>query len=87
MSDINQITGRQLAAARALVGIGQVELAASARVSAPTLRRMESSDGMITGMANNVAAIITELERLGVEFLDGDYAGSGGPGVRLRDKP
>lgn len=84
MSDFNEITGRQLAAARALVGIGQVELATNARVSAPTLRRMESSEGTITGMANNVAAIIAELERLGVEFFDGDYTGSGGPGVRLR---
>lgn len=87
MSETTQITGRQLAAARALVGIGQVDLAKNARVSAPTLRRMESSEGTISGMANNVAAIIAELERLGVEFIDGEYTGSGGPGVRLRDKP
>lgn len=78
MSDINQISGKQIAAARALLGIGQVDLASSANVSAPTLRRMEASDGPATGMKNNVAAVVRTLSDKGIEFIDG--------GVRLRDR-
>lgn len=66
------------------MGIGQVELAKLANVSAPTLRRMEASDGEIKGIANNVASVIRALEEKGVAFLDGTYSGAGGPGVRLR---
>ena len=83
MSDFNQVTGKQLAAARALLGIGQTELASSAKVSAPTLRRMEASKGFAEGMTNNVAAVVTALQNAGITFIDGNYSGSGGPGVRL----
>ncbi|PWE52425.1 transcriptional regulator [Metarhizobium album] len=76
MSEINQISGYQLAAARALIGIGQVELAEKASVSAPTLRRMESSEGEVKGMKNNVAAVVRALADLGVEFIE--------DGVRLK---
>ena len=78
MSEFNHFTGRQVAAARALLGIGQAELAASAKVSAPTLRRVEASEGIPSGMANNLAAIRAALEAAGVEFIEG--------GVRLRDR-
>ncbi|MCM2499904.1 helix-turn-helix transcriptional regulator [Neorhizobium galegae] len=77
MSEINHITGKQLAAARTLLGLGQVEVAQLANVSAPTLRRMESSKGEVEGMKNNVSAVIRALETAGIEFIDG--------GVRLRD--
>ncbi|MBE1502856.1 helix-turn-helix domain-containing protein [Rhizobium viscosum] len=83
MDDFDHITGRQLAAARALLGIGQVELASRANISAPTLRRMEASEGAAEGMRNNVASVIGVLEAGGITFLDGNYSGSGGPGVRL----
>ncbi|MEY9629911.1 transcriptional regulator [Sinorhizobium fredii] len=84
MSEIDHITGRQLAAARTLTGLGQVELAALAHISAPTLRRMEASDGPLTGMANNIAAVIRVLYDQGVIFLDDGATTPGGPGVRLR---
>lgn len=81
VSEINHVTGKQIAAARALLGMGQVELAEAARVSAPTVRRMEASDGPASGMANNVVAVVTALEAAGVIFV----AENGeGPGVRLR---
>ena len=83
MSEINHVTGRQIAAARALIGLGQVELAGLANISAPTLRRMEASQEGIKGMANNVAAVVRALESAGIVFLDGAYSGSGGPGVRI----
>jgi DNA-binding XRE family transcriptional regulator len=77
VSEITKLTGNQLAAARALLALGQVELAKAANVSAPTLRRMESSkDEAVQGMKNNVAAVRTALEAAGIEFIDG--------GVRLK---
>lgn len=77
------ITGRQIAAARALLGISQSDLAASANISVPTLKRMEASEGAATGMINNVAAVRSALEQAGVLFIDPN---GNGPGVRLRDR-
>lgn len=78
MSEINHPTGKQLAAARALLGIGQVELAKAANISAPTLRRMEASTGPVEGMKNNVAAVLHVLHDHNIEFIDG--------GVRFRER-
>jgi predicted transcriptional regulator len=83
VSEINQISGRQIAAARALLGIGQVELADNANISAPTLRRMEASVGAVAGTTNNVAAVRRALESAGVIFIDQN---GNGPGVRLRER-
>lgn len=83
MSEINQITGRQIAAARTLLGVGQVELAAKAGISAPTLRRMEASEGEASGMKNNVSAVVQALIDMGVVFIPEN---GGGYGVRLRDR-
>jgi predicted transcriptional regulator len=83
VSDFNQVTGRQLAAARALLGVGQVELATRANVSAPTLRRMEDSDGVAKGMKNNVASVVAVLQAAGIEFFNNDR----GDGIiKLRDR-
>lgn len=81
MSENDQPTGRQIAAARALIGLAQGELASAARISVPTLRRMEASEGPASGMANNVAAVCAELERRGVIFI---VSNGEGAGVRLR---
>ncbi|MBV8794591.1 MAG: helix-turn-helix transcriptional regulator [Hyphomicrobiales bacterium] len=81
MSERNQVTGRQIAAARTLAGLGQAELAAAAKISVPTLRRMEASEGEASGYANNVDAVRRALESAGVEFV---AENGGGAGVRLR---
>jgi transcriptional regulator with XRE-family HTH domain len=65
-------TGRQIAAARTLLGMAQPDLAARANISAGTLKRMEASEGAAVGMANNVAAVVSALEAAGVEFDDAD---------------
>ena len=78
--DDDRIAGRTIAAARALLGMSQAELAKKARVSVPTVKRMEASTGAAPGLINNVAAIRAALEASGVEFL----VESGGEGVRLR---
>jgi transcriptional regulator with XRE-family HTH domain len=81
VTDINHITGRQIAAGRTLLNMSQSALAEAARISVPTLGRMEASEGAVTGFPNNIAAVVAALERAGVVFLDED---SGGRGVRLR---
>ncbi len=75
------LTGRQIAAARALLAMSQPDLAERANVSVPTIKRMEGSVGVAPGMINNLAAIRRALEAAGVIFIEqnGD-----GPGVRLR---
>ncbi|WP_442583767.1 helix-turn-helix domain-containing protein [Mesorhizobium sp. ASY16-5R] len=75
------MTGRQLAAARTIVGMTQADLAAKANISVPTLKRMEAANGPVVGMANNIAAIRAALEAAGVEFIPEN---GGGLGVRLR---
>jgi len=75
-------TGRQIAAARALAGLTQPELAERSKVSVPTIKRMEGSDGPAVGMENNVEAVRRALEAAGVLFVD---ANGEGPGVRLRN--
>ncbi|WP_374254142.1 helix-turn-helix domain-containing protein [Xanthobacter sp.] len=77
--DHSSLTGRQIAAARALVGLTQAEVATTANISVPTLKRMEASEGPAVGLANNVAAVMRALEDAGIEFLN-----HGQPGVRLR---
>lgn len=81
MSESTQFTGRQISAARALLGLGQGELAAAASISVATLRRMEASKFSAAGLTNNVVAVRRALEAAGVEFIPEN---GGGAGVRLR---
>ena len=76
------ISGRQLRAARVLVGIDQIELAKRARVAIGTVRRMESFEGEVGSRTSTLSKVQAVLERAGVEFLGGDQ-----PGVRLRAVP
>jgi transcriptional regulator with XRE-family HTH domain len=80
MSESDRLTGRQIAAARTLIGLSQAELAAASKISVPTLRRMESSDGPASGYANNADAVRRALESAGIAFIE---ANGGGAGVRL----
>jgi DNA-binding transcriptional regulator YiaG len=75
------VTGRQIAAARTLLGMNQPDLARLANVSVPTLKRMEASDGPASALPNNVLAVRRALESAGVEFI---AENGGGAGVRLR---
>ena len=73
------ISDAQLRAARGLLGWNQHRLAESSGVSLSTIRRMESSEGLIRGNAANVWKIQQALEDVGIEFTNGDA-----PGVRLK---
>jgi transcriptional regulator with XRE-family HTH domain len=79
------ITSRQLRAARALAGIDQATLAKAARLSLPTIQRMEASDGVIRGTVESLMKLIAALERAGVELInEGAASDGGGRGVRLK---
>jgi transcriptional regulator with XRE-family HTH domain len=77
-----EISGRQIAAARVLIGLTQRDLAIKAKISTPTLIRMEAKFGEAVGLINNIAAVRAALEKAGIEFTNGDE-----PGVRLRKTP
>lgn len=73
--------GRQIAAARALVGLSKAELAAEAGTSVETLRRIEAASGTAVGPAEAIAAVRAALERAGAVFIPEDGLGAG---VRLK---
>jgi transcriptional regulator with XRE-family HTH domain len=75
------ITASQIRAARALLGLNQSQLAASAKIGVATVKRIEAA-AEIRGAADTFWKIQTALERAGVEFIPGDE--SKGPGVRLK---
>ncbi|AAN29213.1 hypothetical protein IL60_0204180 [Brucella inopinata BO1] len=84
MSEIHQVTGSQIAAARALIRMSQADLAAAAGVSVPTLGRMETSEGPASGLRNNVLAVKRALEAAGVVFMAEGELIAGGAGGRLK---
>ena len=72
-------TGNQLKAARALVDVGQVELAKDVGINVNTIRNMEAKGTeLISSSAVNVRKVQLSLEKMGIEFLN-----HGRPGVRL----
>jgi transcriptional regulator with XRE-family HTH domain len=79
------ITAAQLRAARALAALDQRALAALAGLSAPTIQRMEASDGVIRGNVESLTKVVAALESAGVDFIgEGVASPGGGRGVRLR---
>jgi predicted transcriptional regulator len=73
------ITGRQLRAARALLGWEQLELAKRSRIAIGTIRRMESFAGQISSRTSTLSQVQQTLEKAGIQFLNDES-----PGVRLR---
>jgi transcriptional regulator with XRE-family HTH domain len=65
----NRITGRELAAARALVGLAQRDVAQGANISESTLKRLEARNTPVA-FSNNFAAVKLVLKHHGVEFID-----------------
>lgn len=80
------ITSQQMRAARALLGIDQRELAELARLSLPTIQRMEASNGQVRGVVDTLVKVITAFDEAGVELLAENAPSTGaGRGVRLRE--
>jgi transcriptional regulator with XRE-family HTH domain len=81
------ITAPQLRAARALLGIDQSVLARRAKLSLPTIQRMETSGGMIRGNVDSMMKVIQALDDMGVELIgEGGTSSDGGRGVRMRER-
>jgi transcriptional regulator with XRE-family HTH domain len=79
------ITAGQLKASRALLGIDQRKLAEAARLSLPTIQRMEASVGVIRGHVDSLMKLVAALDALGVELISDSAASQdGGRGVRLK---
>ncbi len=79
------ITGAQLKAARALLGINQRQLADISGLSVPTIQRMEASDDVVRGNVDSLMKVVEALENAGVEVIRIDaVSGAGGRGVRLK---
>lgn len=79
------ITGAQMRAARALMGIDQRKLAEFSGLSLPTIQRMEASDGVVRGNVDSLMKLVTALEANGIELIgDNMPSTAGGRGVRLR---
>lgn len=78
------ITGPQIKAARALLGLDQKRLAELAGVSVPTIQRMEKRPGTVGGAVDTLTRVIEAIERAGVTLIgDGAESRGGGRGVRL----
>ena len=79
------ITGAQLRAARALLGIDQRGLAALSQLSVPTIQRMEGSEGVIRGNVDSLMKLVGALEAAGIVLIgEGRASTEGGRGVRLK---
>jgi len=79
------ITAGQLRASRAILGIDQRKLAEAARLSLPTIQRMEASDGVIRGNVDSLMKLVNALDALGIDLIsDNSVSQIGGRGVRLK---
>ncbi len=79
------ITGPQMRAARALLGLDQRQLAQAAGLSLPTIQRMEASDGVVRGNVDLLMKLVDALAANGIELIgEGAASSGGGRGVRLK---
>ncbi|KZX94323.1 transcriptional regulator [Sulfitobacter sp. HI0076] len=82
------ITGPQMRAARALLGIDQKTLAQLAGLSVPTIQRMEAGSGNVRGVVDSLTKVVAALEHAGIELIgEGSVSTATGRGVRLKGPP
>jgi transcriptional regulator with XRE-family HTH domain len=72
------ISGAQIRAARALLGISAAELARISGISHRTLQRFEIFDGIPEGLTSNLNLITTTLEAAGITFVGDPDTSPGG---------
>lgn len=71
-----------MTAARGLLGITQEELANAANLSYRTVLNFEASTAETS--PQSIQKIVTELERRGIEFTNGDSPPASGRGIGVR---
>ncbi len=85
MSEDQQVSGRQIAAARVLLGMEQATLAASSQVPVEAVMDIED---LHQGGHEHLRAVINFLQSSGISFIDDNKtSAAGGPGVRLLKSP
>jgi transcriptional regulator with XRE-family HTH domain len=82
MRSETKMTGRLIAAARALTGVSREDFAAAAGIPADTLALMEASGSAWLHSESDAEAVIRAFEKFGVVVIEED--GSMGAGVRLK---
>lgn len=81
------ITGPQIRAARALLGIDQRELAQLSGLSTQTIQRMEACQGSVRVVVDSLEKVMTAIAHAGVELIvEGAPSTGVGRGVRLIDR-
>lgn len=81
------ITGPQIRAARALLGIDQRELARLSGLSTQTIQRMEACQGSVRVVVDSLEKVMTAISDAGVELIvEGVPSSGAGRGVRLIDR-
>jgi transcriptional regulator with XRE-family HTH domain len=75
--DVNEITGAQVRAARALLRWSAKDLAKEAGVGVATVSRAEVEDGATSLTSANLRAIRQALESAGIEFIPENGSGVG----------
>lgn len=81
------ITGPQIRAARALLGIDQRELARLSGLSTQTIQRMEACQGSVRVVVDSLEKVMTAISDAGVELIvEGVPSIGTGRGVRLIDR-
>jgi transcriptional regulator with XRE-family HTH domain len=79
------VTGPQMRAARALLGIDQRELAKLSGISLPTIQRMETSEGNVRGVVDTLTKVVEAFDAAGVELIGENVKSVGdGRGVRFK---
>ena len=78
-----QVVPEQIRAARALLRVGQSELARRAAVSVVTIRRLEAPDGLGRVTPATVDSVRRILENAGAEFIEDGVRRRATPGLGL----
>ena len=81
--NVNMITAEQIRGARAMLRWSAKQLAEQAGLSWPTVQRMESTQGVPSGLSKNLELVQRALEGAGIIFIDEDDEGAG---VRLKKR-
>ncbi len=81
------ISGPQIRAARALLGLEQRDLARISGLSVPTIQRMEACEGSVRAVVESLEKVMNALAAAGVEMIvEGAPSVGIGRGVRLLEK-
>jgi transcriptional regulator with XRE-family HTH domain len=80
------LLSRQIKAARALLGWSQDDLATRTDLKVPTIKRMESGEGPVKGVAANIWNIQKVLEDGGIRFISEKEGGKRKIGVTLEEE-